>query len=416
MPERKGEPEFFEGYTTVLHVVRELLSDNELAKKTLFGNYVSPLTASWDQLRRSYEKDRVYAAEVASQMLHLVNFDIPHLRRTIAKREQQIAEVEKGIVDCVRKENDARNEYARACRLLGITGTDPKREIRQSADELPLLVDRFLASCRQPATTDALNYYEIFSGHFHPNTLKDGVVLLADLKRLLTDAQTSGNSSPLPLQTHESQNVAPFADIAQPEDDVDWTKFMVVEGGSAVESSVSSSLSATLVASPEDRARVVTDLMELHAFLSARVDVFDEGQHNVHTANAMFDALKKAPTVIQKTDIDQLRIWRDHVNEAIQLLESERAQQLFSIRQSDAYVTNLASKVTDKLRTAEKYVTRQQDFRNRQEEYRSEIVQCKEQMQVCIGRVRELQALLQKELSAQFDGRVIRLVGDITSL
>jgi hypothetical protein len=66
----------------------EILKETEADSKNFFGSYGSQRMKDWQEIVRLYEKDNVYLAEAAQMLVRNVNYEVPSLKKQIAKYEQ----------------------------------------------------------------------------------------------------------------------------------------------------------------------------------------------------------------------------------------------------------------------------------------------------------------------------------------
>ena len=66
----------------------EILKETEANTKNIFGSYRSQRMKDWQEIVNLYEKDNVYLAEAAQMLIRNVNYEVPSLKKQIAKCEQ----------------------------------------------------------------------------------------------------------------------------------------------------------------------------------------------------------------------------------------------------------------------------------------------------------------------------------------
>lgn len=77
-------------YINYFHCVKiiEILKETEADTKNLFGRYGSQRMKDWQDVVRSYEKENLYLAEAAQMLVRNISYEIPGLKKQIAKEEQ----------------------------------------------------------------------------------------------------------------------------------------------------------------------------------------------------------------------------------------------------------------------------------------------------------------------------------------
>jgi len=66
----------------------EILKETEANTKNIFGSYRSQRMKDWQEIVHLYEKDNVYLAEAAQMLIRNVTYEVPSLKKQIAKCEQ----------------------------------------------------------------------------------------------------------------------------------------------------------------------------------------------------------------------------------------------------------------------------------------------------------------------------------------
>lgn len=66
----------------------EILKETEADTKNLFGRYGSKRMKDWLDVVKNYERDNLYLAEAAQMLARNISYEIPGLKKQIAKEEQ----------------------------------------------------------------------------------------------------------------------------------------------------------------------------------------------------------------------------------------------------------------------------------------------------------------------------------------
>lgn len=77
-------------YINYFHCLKiiDILKETEKDTKNLFGRYGSKRMKDWQDVVKSYEKENLYLAEAAQMLVRNINYEIPSLKKQIAKEEQ----------------------------------------------------------------------------------------------------------------------------------------------------------------------------------------------------------------------------------------------------------------------------------------------------------------------------------------
>ena len=63
----------------------DILKETEKDTKNFFGQYGSQRMSDWREILRMYERDNIYLAESAQLLIQAVAYELPGLKRQIAK-------------------------------------------------------------------------------------------------------------------------------------------------------------------------------------------------------------------------------------------------------------------------------------------------------------------------------------------
>lgn len=74
-------------YFHCLQIV-EILKETEADTKNVFGRYGSQRMKDWQEVVWLYEKDNLYLAEAAQLLISNVKYEVPNLKKQIAKCNQ----------------------------------------------------------------------------------------------------------------------------------------------------------------------------------------------------------------------------------------------------------------------------------------------------------------------------------------
>lgn len=91
MPIHDGIAALLSGsYINYFHCIKiiEILKETEADSKNLFGRYGSQRMKDWQDVVKSYEKENLYLAEAAQMLVRNISYEIPGLKKQIAKEEQ----------------------------------------------------------------------------------------------------------------------------------------------------------------------------------------------------------------------------------------------------------------------------------------------------------------------------------------
>jgi hypothetical protein len=150
--------------------ILQVLLETEKDSKNLFGMYTSQRITDWRTIISMYEKDNSYLAEASQLLNQVVLYEVPGVRKQIAKLERSIADHDRKEKDTLRRESEVLAARTAECRQLGVAGENTKQEIIQLLVQLPNLYNKWLVGAR-PVLVDVIKKYSHFVGsHRNANT------------------------------------------------------------------------------------------------------------------------------------------------------------------------------------------------------------------------------------------------------
>eukprot|EP00899_Mesostigma_viride_P011726 jgi/Mesvir1/20554/Mv06231-RA.1 len=114
----------------------------------------------WKAVVRAYEKESLQLGEAALILLQNVNYEIPFLRKSIAKSQQQLSDLDRREAECQRSAAQSLQRYRAACEQLGIEGKDAAAELHQLSQRVQSQVyDVAVEAARCDAVGEAMRLY-----------------------------------------------------------------------------------------------------------------------------------------------------------------------------------------------------------------------------------------------------------------
>ena len=106
-------------YFNCLQIV-EILKETEKSSKNIFGMYSSQRMKDWNTIVSAYQKGQVYLPDVASILQRNVAYEIPAIKKQIAKCQQQQTECEEKCASLNKTVNEINQHIKHFCLDLGI--------------------------------------------------------------------------------------------------------------------------------------------------------------------------------------------------------------------------------------------------------------------------------------------------------
>lgn len=455
MPENEEIKQLLSGsYIHYFHCMRivEILKGTEASSKNIFGRYSSQRMKDWQEIISLYEVDNIYLAELSSLLCRNVSYEGPALRKQLAKAQQLQQELSRREVECQSSATDLRGRYYAACKQYGIKGDNVPRELQALVKDLPTVLDEVgKDAAKLEEQTKLYTAFTNFVCEWSEPILP-----------MLTFVQEKGNTTFYEWRTGKVPDVVerPAVEEDPPEeateDSIDWGDFgkgaetQVVNSGITAEDGIDWGIS--LEPSPEDAAsdgidwgdsepapieieivdagtdcpegvargedalsvlensqsrnQFIDELMELEAFLTHRIT--EMGEEGDVVAMSQFQL---APSVIQRQTREHVREMLSVVQDLLGRLTSLRMQHLFMIQASPRYVERVSEVLRQKMKQADILVLKGATMVERRQEALEEQSRLEPRVDLLAGCTRELQKLIEADISKKYHKRPVNLMG-----
>uniref|UniRef100_A0A671WQG2 CDK5 regulatory subunit associated protein 3 n=1 Tax=Sparus aurata TaxID=8175 RepID=A0A671WQG2_SPAAU len=414
MPENEEIKQLLAGsYIHYFHCLRivEILKGTEASSKNIFGRYSSQRMKDWQEIVSLYEADNVYLAEVASLLSRNVSYEGPALRKQLAKAQQLQQELSRREVECQSSASDLRERYYAACKQYGITGENVAL-YSQNAVILPLLT---FAQKKGNAT-----FYEWRTGKVPtvverpvveeapPDTATDDTIDWGDFG---TDTQDATSGITVEGGIDWGISVEPSSEDAG---GIDWgdseaapIEIEIVDAGTDCPDGVARGEDAlSILENSQSRSQFIDELTELEVFLTQRVS--EMGEEGNVVAMSQFQL---APSVIQSQTREHIREMLSGVQDLLGRLTSLRMQHLFMIQASPRYVERVSEVLRQKMKQAEILVLKGATMVEKRQEALEEQSRLEPRVDLLAGRTRELQKLIEVDISKKYHKRPVNIMG-----
>lgn len=447
----------------------EILKDTEASTKNLFGRYSSQRMKDWQEIIRLYEKDSVYLAEAAQMIIRTVNYEVPAMKRQIAKCQQIQEEAVKKEADYAKHAQDLRDRYQQECKQLGIKGECIKKELLSLLDELPGLFEGAVKELHK--AQPAIDLYRLFLGFTVPSSKADGSSTAVPLMQFLI---THGNVTtyqwrhgeppevveetlpvlPVDIDNGNSDDQIDFGDLdigtsatnstaTSPNGDFvhvgfgDGEEAIEVAGGDGISWDISVEADGTagdgaaekileeqsshtgakvargadalsLLHNPETRTQFFNELEELECFLAQWLS---EMQLDGDALSA--SVLQQAPAEVQLQTRESVLAHLGTVRSCLSSLTTVRMQHLYQLHSSPKYVDRLVDTLQQKLYLADKNLQSREAVATRRQEALEEQRQLQPKLDLILAKIRQLQKQVQDDISKRYKGRPVNIMGGI---
>ncbi|KAM9215064.1 CDK5 regulatory subunit-associated protein 3 [Leptosomus discolor] len=455
MPENEEIKQLLAGaslhYFHCLRIV-EILRGTEASTKNLFGRYSSQRMKDWQEIVALYEKDNTYLAELASLLVRSITYEIPSLRRQLARCQQAQQDFARREEECQLRAAELRERFLASCQQYGIAGDNVRQELLALVKDLPSLLSEIGAGAG--ALSEAIELYQACVEFVCQSSAEVVAPLLRHVGQRgnTTVYEWRTGLEPLRVERPEREEV-----LEQPkEDTIDWGDFTleptgveagaaahgeaqseeidwgitleptpqddgidwgdggsqevqitVLEAGAEVPEGVACGSDAlTLLENTETRSQFIDELMELELFLSQRLAEMEEEADVVAVSQ-----FQLAPAVLQGQTSAHVGSLLATTRALLGQLCTRSMQHLFMILASPGYVDRVSELLGQKLKQAELLLAKREGMSQKREEALAEQGALEPKLDRLLEKTKELQKLIEADVSKRYGGRPVNLMG-----
>lgn len=138
-----------------------LLDASPFGSKNMIGQYTHQFTTKIARIVKLYERDNVYLADSAKQIIQNVKYNVPVLKKQIARCQQVKSDSVKKQTECSSNIAKYQAKFRERCAEIGIKGDHVRSELVNLLEDLPLMLSE-LATTLTPLAK-GLEYYRKFA-------------------------------------------------------------------------------------------------------------------------------------------------------------------------------------------------------------------------------------------------------------
>uniref|UniRef100_A0A3Q4IFI6 CDK5 regulatory subunit associated protein 3 n=1 Tax=Neolamprologus brichardi TaxID=32507 RepID=A0A3Q4IFI6_NEOBR len=331
-----------------------------------------------------------------------VSYEGPALRRQLAKAQQLQQELSRREVECQSSAADLRERYYAACKQYGITGENVPRELQALVKDLPAVLDEVGKDAAR--LEEQIQLYAAFTNFVCDCSLVQPMVWkIASPQSISAGSWEWGGGAELlslrlPHQDPGSGGID-WGDSAEAPIEIEIVD-VGPEGVARGEDAL------TVLENPQSRSRFIDQLMELEVFLTQRLtEMREEGDV---VAMSQF---QQAPSVIQGQTCEHIQAMLSEVQDLLGRLTSLRMQHLFMIHASPRYVERVSEMLRQKMKQADILVLKGATMAEKRQEALQEQSRLEPRVDLLAGCTRELQKLIEADISKRYHNRPVNLMG-----
>ncbi|XP_053605750.1 CDK5 regulatory subunit-associated protein 3 isoform X2 [Plodia interpunctella] len=459
MPVHNGIASLLSGsYINYFHCQKiiEILKETEADTKNLFGRYGSQRMKDWQDVVKSYEKENLYLAEASQMLVRNISYEIPGLKKQIAKAEQMQVECEKKHAEYLKNEASSKSEFLALCKQLGIQGNKIKRELVDRLSELPEIYNKIGKSLKP--LLPAVELYKAFTKYILGDRATEVLPLLQYVIEYGNTTVYEWSYGEPPLSVEPDPIHIEFDDADQGGDgdqidfgdsgqidfgaidtgaidfgdgdgaEIDWgnvgeapvenvdlsaniAEISLEESGIVVEEQgvqggVARGKDAlSLLDNPATRNQLVDQMLELESFLKMRL-------YETNTNEQSFSLIENLPTESNAALTGML----DAVQVAASRILAPEVNHLHNVKHSPRYVDVLTAQLKQKLALSDKLSKLAARSAEQRAQCNDRVSQLRPALTRLIERTNELQAQIEADVSKKYKGRPVNIIGGVKFL
>lgn len=429
----------------------EILQTTEADTKNFFGYYSSQRMKDWQDIVKSYERDCIYLAEIATDLIRETNYEVPGIRKVINKLKQEKDEKEKERANLLRRAQQFSSEHQKIAQSYGITGVNVEQELY---DKSKCLVDVMGEIVGLSKTLEApMNYYRDYSSN---TTSLECAKFLAMLEYVITKGNTTvyewkhgvaperidlpsqmpGNSvcsgtSEIELIDDEidfgedppsSESSSGFVHVKNADDNagniaiVEDTFIQVMEeSGTILDMNVSQDKVAQnddaylVLEQRKTRSQFVNNLYELEAFFQQLKSDLDQPDSRSTSAFAIdSNSRTRCYELAELSEISFL------IRQILNIFNREDNKILFQMKDSPSFVDSVKDKIIKKAKQASDCAIKAEFLAIDIEDLKRQISETEIQLKKSIRSTKELQDQVEQSLRELYTGRPINIMGCVS--
>ncbi|XP_019673320.1 CDK5 regulatory subunit-associated protein 3 isoform X3 [Felis catus] len=389
--------------------------------------------------------------ELSSLLVRNVNYEIPSLKKQIAKCQQLQQEYSRKEEEGQAGATEMREQFYHSCKQYGITGDNVRRELLALVKDLPSQLAEIGAGAQ--SLGEAIDLYQACVGFVCESPTEQVLPMLRFVQR-------RGNATVYEWRTGTEPSVVERPHLEEPpepveEDAIDWGDFGVEVASEGTDSGISAQAAEidwgislesdskeaggdgidwgddaalqitvleagtqapegvakgpdalTLLEYPETRNQFIDELMELEIFLTQRAVEMSEEADILSVSQ-----FQLAPAILQGQTKAKMVTMVSALQDLIGRLTSLRMQHLFMILASPRYVDRVTEFLQQKLKQSQLLALKKELMVQKQQEALQEQAALEPKLDLLLEKTKELQKLIEADISKRYSGRPVNLMG-----
>lgn len=413
----------------------EILKTTEASSKNIFGFYSSQRMKDWQDIVYSYEKNNIYLAEIATDLIRENSYEVPGIRKVINKLNKEKEEAEKERANLLRRAQQFNSEYNKLAQSYGITGVNIEQELLEESKSLSIVMEEIVQLSKNLAA-DVVYYkdyakstsrqeafeflsmlqYVITRGNTTIYEWKNGEAPdRIDIVEVATSTTGNSNSSEIEMIEDEidfgedipsSESSSGFVHVPESDKENDQTKTGRSIEGEAAQPKVTCDANDKVARGDEakpvlayrkSRNQFFSNLYELEAFFVQQLnDIASSDGQGGQTRNYDANEINLALTKIRKI---------------MSIINKEKNMILFQMNDSQTFVDNLKDKFSRKSKQTMDCNVKADSLIEHVKDLEEQTRETESHLKRSIVSAKELQEKVESSLRDLYGGRPINIMG-----
>lgn len=394
-----------------------ILKTTEADSKNIFGYYSSQRMKDWQDVVSSYERDCIFLAELATDLIRETNYEVPGIRKIIQKLNKEKEDAEKEKSNLLRRAQQLQAEHQRLAQAYGIKGQNVIEELREQANGLLGVMDEMVGLAKN--LKPGLEFYREYASSrskLEPDQfltvlhhiITSGNVTVYEFRhgecpeKIIADDNTVGsttNSNPSEIELISDE--IDFGDDL-PSSSESSSGFVHVGTNDDTFVQVEETCDSNDKVARGDEAKLILEYRRTR----------NQFLNNLHELDAFFKQLVGAEHAelvqFSKSDMSKQSCI---IRQIIDIVNKEKTRVLFQIRDSPTFIESINEKFCTKLKQASECSTKAESMDDKITEIQAQTRDTELHLKRSIMFARELRERVENSISDLYKGRPINIMG-----
>lgn len=396
----------------------EVLKMTEADSKNIFGYYSSQRMKDWQDIVYCYERDYVFLAETATDLIRETSYEIPGIRKVIQRLQREKDDMEKEKANLLRRSQQFNSEHQKLAQSYGIKGVNVILELNEQSKNLTDVMNEMVELAKD--LKPGLKFYREYASS---TSKQDASTFVSTLHHIITKGNTTvyewrcGEPPESILAEEKAASSIGTSENDLGNDEIDF-------GDDLPSSSESSSGFVHLVsteANNEDTFVEVEEVCDSSGKIARGNDAklvlqFRKSRNqflnNLYELEAFFKQFSNDDQVASVNfDSNDVNEVTSKVRQLIDIINKEKNRVLFQMNDSPTFIENINERFAAKAKQASDCSIKADLLDDKIKNLELQIRETELHLKRSIGNAKELQGKVENSISELYKGRTINIMG-----